>query len=964
MRLRLLLSALLVACAPAAPTPKAAPAPKPVAKAPPPKPGAKWSFTDARGETHAQIDLGVRGVLQVGADGRRWLIAKSGVKQASTLVAEDLVDVREAAPLGSGKVLLLGRDGTTFVADEPLGPIVAKRAAPKGSLLSVGAGKQALLALDKDGSLHRSLDEGVTWSATKLPLRALEEPFRMATTRNGDVAVLVVPQRVLLSKDDGATWTTATTPGFGATDLIRDGHEELWLKASWTVGDVARLLPSPPHFEISTSSPAELLAREENVTGEDVVARAQLAGDRVVYLTRRALGKSHVRIDAATAPFGQAPPPPSPVFAEVNKSVVLAVGGDASSVVVTVSDSEADPPATVVRRSSDEGKTWSDLGTIEAMTSVDRVIVAGTTVVVTGWCNGARCTQKKTADAPFVENGSPTGNESIVAYDPVHQRLFRASADGSGTAGSATLETLDGKVVAEQPSLPRGQYLGASFDDKGRVRLLLGGPARVLLLEPDLALGPELHLPFGPYDVAVSLAGLRGFADAPQGGFETNDGGAHWVEVGRASHDRDLHCSAPGCVNGTAVRSGWELPESGLPEGAIASTADPMPTSKPSVAPPPVTTVKLTCTPSTATKKAHGIRPNISIEGEPRVIVDNVASVSVVQAGKVQELALLGVPKPPKSAPNAPTPIVRQQTAQTAGGVISAWYAFQPKQGGGYQPVDVELGWYSTVTGKVGHAKIDKVPPFRVGNVTPSAFMMPVDGGALFLPLRNTEAPLYFAHDDGKVETLTRPPLGTTFHLDTGYAIGKQILLAGASFSDLLLVSTYDRGKTWTVATWTMGGDAKVVRAGDRLAVLDAPYGAGDAPRGIAPLTAITPDPPEFRLLDAAAFASPLAACAPKLVAYDLAFYREVGLPRVVATLIHPGKENAKEAPKELTSIRRVVRITEDGKVCTSMLNLSDESSHEAFIFPGRPKDDLLLSPYPKDFQYLDVRSLACTNTP
>src|SRR4051812_7947829 len=180
-------------CGPANPEPVVVPpAPKPVASTQPPvvaRTQAKWLFPDSGGRADAQLDLGAKGIFQVGERGRRWLIAANGeVTQASILIPQPLVDVQEHA----GKLVIVGLDGTVYDLNDPLGPAVASHAPKKESVegeaaITHAAGKEAIFGLLHGGTFRRSLDFGVSWSDVKLPLRPGDEPVGLAANKRGEV---------------------------------------------------------------------------------------------------------------------------------------------------------------------------------------------------------------------------------------------------------------------------------------------------------------------------------------------------------------------------------------------------------------------------------------------------------------------------------------------------------------------------------------------------------------------------------------------------------------------------------------------------------------------------------------------------------------------------------------------------------------------------------------------------------
>ncbi len=197
---------LCSACSPApAPPPQVAAKPKPVEAppAPPPPSGVRWIFPETGGTVRSELDLGEKGALQVGEHGRRWWIAKDGkIAQPTDIAPEDLVDAR----VESGGFLFLGEAGGVFLAKEPIGKLETTRPGPATNHAIFRAGQKALLGVEANGTLHRSTDSGVTWGASKLPLRKGEVVVSLTANRKGHAIAVLRPQRVLVSIDAGATF--------------------------------------------------------------------------------------------------------------------------------------------------------------------------------------------------------------------------------------------------------------------------------------------------------------------------------------------------------------------------------------------------------------------------------------------------------------------------------------------------------------------------------------------------------------------------------------------------------------------------------------------------------------------------------------------------------------------------------------------------------------------------------------
>ncbi|MBI2389818.1 MAG: hypothetical protein HYV09_09520 [Deltaproteobacteria bacterium] len=578
----------LVGCAPAAPAPEAPKPPPPAAKVTPPAPAprATWSFPSAVGVANAQLDLGDKGVLQVGERGRRWLFAKGGGEptQAATLAPQDLVDAR----VKGAKIVLLGEEGEVFTVADPLGAIESTKPAPKeGRAVAFRAGKDALLGLQKDGTLLRSTDGGATWSTSKVPLRPGDVAVGLAANERGEALALLHPQRLLLSSDDGATWKPLATPGIGATDVFRDAKGDLFLRGSEE--RVARL--SGDKLE-AAATPASFLEVPGKATGKKTSHESRhLAGDRVVTLveTFEPPPSKNQKLEVAIAAFGKAPATPASV---IEKSVSrrdtrVVVAGYQGTVVVAVHDEQVDPPVTKFVRSADDGKTWEQVGTLPGRLGSDFSVWAGPSQIIVGAACDDESKTCKPAQAKFGTKDwqeiplPPKSRLDAVEIDPAHDRAWILAWSSDGQA-LLTGSLSKGTFTKTPVELPRSILHATSVDANGALRLAYGLPSRVVRVAPDLTVQPSWYLPFEAR--AIDLAGERGFAWDGDDAWETADGGEKWAKVAPGTSG-DIECAPSGCMQSGVVRTGWDLPD---PKAAlVASTAKPVTKKEASPPPPP-----------------------------------------------------------------------------------------------------------------------------------------------------------------------------------------------------------------------------------------------------------------------------------------------------------------------------------------------------------------------------------------
>ena len=270
----------------------------------------------------------------------------------------------------------------------------------------------------------------------------------------------------------------------------------------------------------------------------------------------------------------------------------------------------------------------------------------------------------------------------------------------------------------------------------------------------------------------------------------------------------DLVCSDAGCVNGDAQRVGWDLPAITNQEKVTAQTEPVKPTTNtppPPNHPPPVTPKEIACkvsgtaqtvsqTPSTEMVDGVGADRWATVKHD----TDSKISIVVGTKNAVRELPLLAaLPKPPAKAPANPEEL-RAGERTLSDGVVAARYRFAPRTGGGaYNPVDVELAWWSSVSGKTIHHTLPKVAAFRVSRYGFSGTPQIIDGGLLFQGSPSDSA--YYIHDDGKTETLTLPKGGSVREAEI---LKKRWLLADSEGGAVQISSSDDSGKTWKQTAW------------------------------------------------------------------------------------------------------------------------------------------------------------------
>lgn len=940
MRRPLLCSIVVLAsCAPAAELPK--PTTSPVAPRPPPAAvasHARWIFDGRQPSVVGELDVGDGTLLQVGEHGRRWLMPrdeKLPVRHSEWVIPEDLRDVRREGE----KYLFVGSRGGVFVSDAPLG--IAKRVGTSFDVaLDMAAGRRAVLGVQRDGSLHRSTDLGVTWSKSKLPLQDGDVVTGIAANTRGEVLVLLRPQRVLFSSDDGATWSSLGTPGIGAQAVTRDAKGDLWLIGAM-VDTRAKLLGGPARLEVATgySGPVRRKApTEKGGDGAEKVSRT-LVGDRVVRTRTKTGSTTEIAISISTL---QGDPGPWHPLADASPSDAVMLSGYDDVVVAAVEAKDA----IAVSRTADGGKTWESLGKVaELKTYGNRVFALPGWTAVTGVCRQKGCDNGRfTVDGKNWQSLGidPSAFARHAFYDKARDRVLVLAESDRQTivyAGKrdAALKPVDVK-------LPPGFVIAAALDDGGTLRIatreLTSAPLHIEKVSSELKLETPIHLPFeAEY---MRLVGSRGFAESRDRAWETADGGEHWTETGFGGGVRA--CAPSGCMDDGKLRIGWDLPDPAKP--LLAATTTPPAEHHPTPQPPAPTpgSIAVSCKISGGWKSYAGMgsNPDVGLDGGVRLSMPVLAkdaedphAIRVVRGGAAPQLVnLLPAVKHKDGV------AVRQSWWADAAGVVSVRYSyvslgsgFGVVKGKKYNPVDVDLAWYSAGSGKTHKASLAKVSPFRVGN-GPSALVAIVEGGLLFLA-DGGDSPLYFVHDDGKVETMSRPPAPYSVGFEGAVRANGRVIVAQSSDDSIALISSVDAGKTWTTTVWSFTKPPSLVTIGGKPAIAFYDW---RTVLGVVPFDAITNDPPPaawttrpFELLSS----NKLVAC-PGAAANGLRMELDENgdASTVVATITAAGKK-----PIVVQTTTGVLRIRSDGSACTDLVtgDGDDDDGTRLYLSPADP---------------------------
>lgn len=615
MRLRpaTIVTVLLASACGSAPTKTvvAPPPAKPVAvvSAPPITSPAHWSMRasgpialDGKLETEA-------GTLYVGRGGARWLDRKSGGPiAAEVLLPQALTGVLRG---DDGRFFFVGESGTVFVTKDPLGPVIETRA-PKMALRAVAVGKKAILGLSR-GGLERSTDAGLTWTGVALP-KTSALPLQIAALPTGEAMILLAPQSVLASEDDGQTFAPVPTLGVGARRIVADVNGDLVLEGATAS---AALRHGPLRFEKLSHTPAsgyELPVPEgkETLLGADAMMQGTgaFAGDRWVEVSEDPESEAHFKLSIAT--FGK--PATTRHVSELDGCERVHVGAAGSVIFLGCTSSVGEKMAPkktpwgpqpsygnryVLKlfRSDDGGKTFKDDGTLPASEADKHIwLEPDGALLVDGACKRNRNDYECAESPPVVRlAGAKTPakvvNGTNVRFDRVvFSPTGRAYALGTDINGRPTVfvSSDGGKDFQRRPLVPfhddkhgtitpAGESGTLSVDDAGVIYAIVPASGLRWIRYVSTNEGQSFTAQLVELEAdSIDLVGKRGLAYETSGrAWETADGGATWQPVGAPEatgdtmpHDRLVACGAYGCwIGAHAARIGWDLPL-----GAAATT--------------------------------------------------------------------------------------------------------------------------------------------------------------------------------------------------------------------------------------------------------------------------------------------------------------------------------------------------------------------------------------------------------
>jgi hypothetical protein len=164
----------------------------------------------------ARAELVPGRVLYAGARGERWLFdVAAGRLESAVPAPEDLVAILSGP---SSSYWFVGRSGTTYRADAPLGRFTASTV-PFEPLAEVAGSSRVMLAVQRDRKLVRSADAGSTFTV----VGPREVSFvDVEIDAAGNALALGSPEALFKSTDGGVNWQRLDAPTHGAVGLERD----------------------------------------------------------------------------------------------------------------------------------------------------------------------------------------------------------------------------------------------------------------------------------------------------------------------------------------------------------------------------------------------------------------------------------------------------------------------------------------------------------------------------------------------------------------------------------------------------------------------------------------------------------------------------------------------------------------------------------------------------------------------
>jgi hypothetical protein len=704
---------------------------------------ASWRYHPREASTLlAETTLADGRTLYAGARGERWLADPRSkiAESAASLAPEDLVAI---ARKDGAHFLFVGRSGTSYEADTPLGQFL-RSSAPLEALVHVSAAGPSLYGLRRDGTIRRSQDAGATWNRAGPEGTRFED---VVVDVDGRGLALSVPEALWETRDYGATFRKLDVPRVAAESLLLDASAGLTVVSPL---GARRVVTDPTPSLVPLGRP--LTERMHALTlppplgpsaASLVEGRAVVEGEHWSEARLTPAGTWNLVTGVLGGKLSIAELPPSKGCVEVR----LAGFGATLYLACARQRARGVTQPFELSHSLDHGKTWSAEPYVPEGQSESLVMAvgAGDDLVVSGVCStetrGPGC--------------RPAGvHQRRAAEGDAGKRLALVPAATPALSGSAfgAVFSLDGRTLYVLGRRSKGESftvfvsrdggvtfdardvdsLAAPTDERGSVRGVLESAAAAedgtvafvvmsrghrtwLVVDED---GRALAVSHAPTENArVGAAGQRGLAFDPgsRENWESLDGGASWASLGKLPVDPcpgasagscavPIACVAYGCLVGDVLsRIGWREPE------------------HPTLLSPPVSSdagrrtekrlgVPLTCALDpgewrhvpgasqipTAVESAIGKYAWITRRTNPGAASVSVLHVRPGTSGASDETVLL-----------APKPHAEELAYFSSGqleGVVALRYA--PPSFKNPELRDVEIAWDDTLFGHVGHAVI------------------------------------------------------------------------------------------------------------------------------------------------------------------------------------------------------------------------------------------------------------------
>jgi hypothetical protein len=776
----------------------------------------------------------------------------------------------------------------------------------------------------------------------------------MDTKGNG--LLLVVPQRLFVTSNDGASWTQIASPGIGARAVQRDGADKIFLEG---YTERAKLEGGRLVVTTETEEPIRKLAPGGQ---PEPPTRSLLSGDHVVDFVFRKGARPLVEV--MSHKIGEPGPKNGAQLSELvaalpgwqgNAGISPYVAAWGSTLVYARSDDTKDEGGavtTTILRSTDYGSTWktdaSFKGHIleqQAWGLRPAMVAAGPN----GWSfvktmcppnvssdQNEACTHKQVRPAGVGAFEDMLSVEDFTAlhfvFDEQHNKVYALGAHDNKLNVYESLLTQNKFTKAKALEVPQTTRAALTVDSSGILRAMTwDASTRQWTLQRRAGDGtdmPTLYLSIDWGDVA--FAGARGVVASDHRSWETADGGETWSRVAaNGGGSADLACTDAGCTMGGAERAGWELPAYQTPEKATASSeakkaqAEAAPSRPTGVTP---AALELTCK-SGGAPTAVTSTPGFDVVDERANDVrwytvkdEKDRKISIVTGTRTgtRELPLVG-PEPPKptgaaanTGPQHHTVVWRNNEGVVVVRAVSASPAADT--------ADLDLAWWSVGTNRVSRKSLPKQKGVtRWGAVSEARV---VDGG-LVLHVTYTD-PVRFFRDDGKEETFTAPS-GISL---TGVVRDGNRWLVPVFFSGTAkIVVSDDGGKTWKSKVWRLDDfqTPSFGRVGGKLqiGVQHAAQQPGQAGSFLMfPLDSIGDDPPAPVVVSTAANDK---ACDATAATFRTASFMGQDVRPVQIKLEEPDKSTW-----TARAYQRVVHPTQGGSTCTAAYQMS---TWNAFLY-------------------------------